>query len=121
MNCGKHAKYINIARVYINYYAGPWDYTENLQSPCTELATRGSESVMTCWGSVSECGMGIGVGFFTETASFLRNPRVPCNSSYEDLNVYYATNNYFNQLQANRYKSTGWVWKVVKKIIFSVL
>ena len=30
----------------------------------------------------------------------------------------YATNEYFNPLQANRYKSTGWIWKVVKKIIF---
>ena len=40
------------------------------------------ESVTTCRGSVSECGMGIGVGFFTSTTSFLRNPRVPRNRSY---------------------------------------
>ena len=113
---------------HMNYYAGPWDYVENLQSPwrtprrssshtqkqnpnmswqtrpsrcefraqTTTLSLRvllrfsvhGTrnervESVTTCWGSVSECGMGIDVGFFTETASFLRNPRVPRNSSYK--------------------------------------
>ena len=113
--------------LHMNYYAGPWDYVEDLPSPwrtprrspsytqkqnsnmswqtrpsrcefraqktATELKTRESESVhgtrnervesvTTCWGSVFECGMGIGVRFFTETASFLRNPRVPRNSSY---------------------------------------
>ena len=67
----------------------------------TELATRESESVhgtrnervesvTTCWGSVSECGMGIGVGFFTETASFLRNPRFPRNSSYAGSRIMYS-------------------------------
>ena len=73
------------------------DSTLSLRVPCTDsdslvassvrVSVHGTrnervESVTTCWGSVSECGMGIGVGFFTETASFLRNPRVPRNSSY---------------------------------------
>jgi hypothetical protein len=42
----------------MNYYAGPWDYVENLQSPwrtphrsSSPSEKRGSESVTTCWGS----------------------------------------------------------------------
>ena len=75
------------------------DSTPSLRVPCTDSdslvassvrfsvhGTRNErvESVTTELVSVSEFGMGIGVGFFTENASLLRNPRVPRNSSYAD-------------------------------------
>ena len=54
----------------------------NSQNTRKELATRGWESVTICRDHSSQWGMRIRVGFFTETTSFLRNPRVRRNSSY---------------------------------------
>ena len=63
--------------LHMTGYAGP-----RAQNTRTELATRWSESVTKCRDHFSQWGMGIGVGFFTETTGSLRNPGVQRSPSY---------------------------------------
>ena len=52
------------------------------RTPSKNSQRKGPESVTTSWGHCSQWGMRFRVGFFTGTASFLRNPRVRRNSSH---------------------------------------
>ena len=53
--------------------------------------------------------------FYPTKAIYINIARV---HKYGDLEVYNAINEYFDPLQANRYKITRWVLKEVKKVIF---